>query len=181
LGRNGRNQTHENEVEEQNMTRAQRVLAYFGVLALVAVVLIAWDGVITVRVREKKPGGHRVYVAVPGILVPVALHFIPARYFHGADCAQMRVALPLTETVANSLSHVSNTILVEVNGPGTHVLVRKSGWSLVTDVSDADADVHVSVPLRALRATARALESKALDAHDAEPPAPPDSSPPPTT
>jgi hypothetical protein len=145
------------------MTRGQRVLAYFGVLALIAVVLTAWDGLITVRVREKTPRGHQVYVVVPGIMVPVALHLIPVRYFRGADNAQLRPWLPVAEGVVNSLSDVSDTVLVEVASPDSHVLIRKLGRSVVTDVNDEDADVHVSVPLRAIRATARALATKDLD------------------
>jgi hypothetical protein len=145
------------------MTRGQRVLAYFGVLGLIAVVLTAWDGIITVRVREKTPGGHHIYVAVPGIIVPVALHFIPARYFRGADNAQLRLALPVAEGMANSLSDVSDTVLVDIASPDTHVVVRKLGRSVITDVNDDEADVHVSIPLRAIRATARALASKNLD------------------
>lgn len=164
-----------------NLTRGQRVLAYFGVLALALLVLTAWDGIITVRVHEKSPGGHRIYVVAPAILVPVALRLIPARYFRGADCEQMRMALPLTEAVAGSLSHVSDTVFVEVRNSDTHVTVRKSGWSLVTDVDDSDADVHVSVPIRAIRAAARALESKELQRQGPQPPAPPDSPSPPTT
>jgi hypothetical protein len=146
------------------------VLAYFGVLALIAVVLVAWDGVITVRVREKTPGGHLIYVAVPGIMIPVALHFIPARYFRGAHDAQLRLVLPAVEGVINSLSNISDTVLVEVASPGSHVIVRKLGRSVVTDVNDDDADVHVSVPLRAIRATACAIAAKVSAVDAADPP-----------
>jgi hypothetical protein len=132
-------------------------------LALVAMVLTAWDGIITVREREKTPGGHHVYVAVPGIMVPVVLHLIPARYFRGTDNTQLRPWLPVAECVANSLSEVSDTVLVDVASPDSHVIIRKLGRSVVTDVNGEDADVHVSVPLRAIRATARALAAKDLD------------------
>jgi hypothetical protein len=146
------------------LSRGQRVLAYFGVLALIAVVLTAWDGIITVRVREKTPGGHHIYVVAPAIIVPVALRFIPARYFRGAHDAQLGLVLPAVEAVTNSLSEVSDTVLVEVISPGSHVVVRKRGHSVITDVDDTDDYVHVSVPLRAIRATARALASKAVTA-----------------
>jgi len=152
------------------MTRGQRVLAYFGALALIAVVLVAWDGVITVRVREKTPGTHLIYVAVPGIMVPAVLHFIPAHYFHGAQDAQLRLVLPAVEGVTNSLSNISDTVLVDVATSGSHVVVRKQGRSVVTDVDDDDADVHVSVPLRAIRATARAIAAKASAVDAAAPP-----------
>lgn len=141
------------------MTRGQRVLSFFAMLLLVAVVLTAWDGLITVRVREKAPGGHHIYVIVPGILVPVALHFIPARYFNGAG-DQVRPWLPLVDGVTNSLSNISDTVLVDVTSPQSRVIVRKVGGSVIADVNNEDDDVHVSVPLRAIRATVRALASK---------------------
>jgi hypothetical protein len=142
------------------MTRGQRVLAYFGVLALIAVALTAWDGIITVRVREKTPGGHHICVVVPGIMVPVALYFIPARYFRSPHDAQLRLILPAVQRVADSLSSISDTVLVEIVSPSSHVIVRKQGRSVITDVDDSGDYVHVSVPLRAIRATARALASK---------------------
>jgi hypothetical protein len=152
------------------LSRGLRVLAYFGVLALIAVVLTAWDGIVTVRVCEKSPGGHHIYIVAPAIIVPVALRFIPARYFRGSHDAQLGLVLPAVEAVTNSLSEVSDTVLVEVVSPGSHISVRKQGHSVITDVDDTDDYVHVSVPLRAIRATARILACKAQTAgHNGSP------------
>jgi hypothetical protein len=141
------------------MTRGQRVLSVFGILLVVAVILTAWDGLVTVRVRKKPPGGHHVYVVVPGILVLVALHFIPARCFNGAG-DQVRPWLPLVDGVTNSLSNISDTVLVDVASPQSRVIVRKVGGSMITDVNNEDNYVHVSVPLRLIRGTVHAIAAK---------------------
>ena len=44
-------------------------------------------------------------------------------------------------------------MLVEVSDPGEHVLITKSGGSIVIDVNDPGDEVHVSVPLRAAQSS----------------------------
>jgi hypothetical protein len=53
----------------------------------------------------------------------------------------------------DGLRDSDDVVLVEVNEPGQHVEVVKSGGSIVVDVDDAGETVHVSAPIRAISST----------------------------
>jgi hypothetical protein len=129
-------------------------LAKLGVGVLGTVVVagaaISSEGFIHVKVHEKHPGGTNVNLFVPAAVVPIALHFAPRRDM-GEASEQIQDALPIVDAAVPALERCPDGVLVEVSEPGEHVLVTKSGGSLVIDVNDADDVVHVSVPLQAAR------------------------------
>ena len=116
--------------------------------ALVTGAALSSEGFIHVNVNEKAADGHHINLIVPAALVPVGLKFVPRQ--HLAEAAQnLRANMPLIDAALPALEQCPDGVFVEVTEPGEHVLVAKSGGSIVIDVNDADDVVHVSVPLRA--------------------------------
>jgi len=120
--------------------------------AVVAGAAISSEGFIHVRVHEKHPGGANFAVIVPAAVVPVALHFVPKKHFDRAP-EELQEALPIVDAAVPELEKCPDGVLVEVIDPGEHVLITKSGGSIVIDVNDHNDTVHVSVPLRAVRSS----------------------------
>ena len=118
--------------------------------AVVAGAAISSEGFIHVRVHEKHPGGTNFALIVPAAVVPVALHFVPKEHFDQAP-QDLQQVLPIVDAAIPELEKCPDGVLVEVVDPGEHVLIAKSGGSVVIDVNDHDDTVHVSVPLRAVR------------------------------
>jgi hypothetical protein len=116
--------------------------------ALVGGAAISSEGFIHVRVHEKQPGGTNITLIVPAALVPVALRFVPRE--HLADASKdVQQYLPMIDAGIPALEECPDGVLVEVLDPGEHVVIAKSGGSVVIDVNDPGETVHVSVPLRA--------------------------------
>jgi hypothetical protein len=141
------------------MTTRDKMLWTIAAIALVGCFLTARGGIVNVHVVERQPEVHNIHVIVPGILVTMTLHLVPARCFHNSS-SDLQQWLPVVRAVSDSLSKMPDTVLVEVTDPQEHVLVRKSGGSLITDVNDANENVHVSVPVRMLRDTAEIVAAK---------------------
>ena len=120
--------------------------------AVVAGAAISSEGFIHVRVHEKHPGGTNIALIVPAAVVPIALHFVPKQDLDQAP-KDLQQALPIIDAAVPELQKCKDGILVEVIDPGEHVLISKSGGSLVIDVNDHDDTVHVSVPLSAVRSS----------------------------
>jgi hypothetical protein len=120
--------------------------------ALVAGAALSSEGFIHVRVHEKQPGGTNINLVVPAALVPATLRFVPND--HLADAAQeVRPYLAIIDAAIPALADCPDGVLVEVVDHSDHVLVTKSGGSLVVDVQDANDTVHVSIPLRAAQSS----------------------------
>jgi hypothetical protein len=120
--------------------------------ALVAGAALSSEGFIHVRVHEKQAGGTNINLIVPAALVPATLRFVPKD--HLADAAQeLRPYLPIIDSAIPALADCPDGVLVEVVDHTDHVLVTKSGGSLMVDVKDANDTVHVSVPLRAAQSS----------------------------
>lgn len=116
--------------------------------ALVGGAALSSEGFIHVKVHEHQLGGTKMNLVVPAALVPATLRFVP--HHHLAEAAEnLRPYLPVIDAAIPALNHCSDGVFVEVVDPGEHVLITKSGGSLVVDVNDAEHTVHVSVPLRA--------------------------------
>ena len=120
--------------------------------AVVAGAAISSEGFIHVRVHEKHPGGTNLALIVPAAVVPVALHFVPKEHFDQTP-QDLQQVLPIVDAAIPELEKCPDGVLVEVVDPGEHVLIAKSGGSVVIDVDDHDDTVHVSVPLRAVRSS----------------------------
>jgi hypothetical protein len=120
--------------------------------ALAGIGLICSEGMIEVNVVEKQPEVHHVYVLAPAMLVPIATHFIPSRKL-GRASAEIQPWIPTIRAALEQLRASDDLTLVEVREPGQHVVVTKSGGSVVVDVTDKDDAVHVSAPIRAIEST----------------------------
>jgi hypothetical protein len=120
--------------------------------ALVAGAALSSEGFIHVKVHEKHPGGTHLNLIVPAALVPATLSFVPRQHLAQAS-EHLQEYLPLIDAAVPALEDCPDGVLVEVRDPGEHVLITKSGGSVVIDVNDRDDEVHVSVPLRAAQSS----------------------------
>jgi len=116
--------------------------------ALVGGAALSSEGFIHVRVDEKEADGHHINLIVPAAVVPAGLRFVPSQDI--AEAAKnLRDNMAIIDAAMPALEQCPDGVLVEVTDPEEHVLIRKSGGSIVIDVNDSDDVVHVSVPLRA--------------------------------
>jgi len=120
--------------------------------ALVGGAALCSEGFIHVKVHEKQPGGTHLNLIVPAALVPATLSFVPRHHLAHAS-EQVRECLPIIDAAVPALEDAPDGVLVEVSDPGEHVLITKSGGSIVIDVNDPGDEVHVSVPLRAAQSS----------------------------
>lgn len=119
---------------------------------MVAGAAVSSEGFISVRVHEKQADGTHLSLIVPAALVPATLHFVPRSHLKEAS-ANIRPYLPIIDAAIPALEECPDGVFVEVSEPDEHVLIRKSGGSIVIDVNDHDDIVHVSVPLRAAQSS----------------------------
>jgi len=124
--------------------------------AVAGVGLLCGEGMIEVKVVERAPEVHHVYVIAPAMLVPIGMHFTPRRDLSHAS-AEIKPWLPTIRAALEQLRDTDDVTLVEVREPGEHVRVAKEGGSIVVDVEDHDETVHVSTPIRAISSTIEQL------------------------
>jgi hypothetical protein len=124
--------------------------------AVAGVGVLCSEGMIEVKVVERQPEVHHVYVIAPAMLVPIGMHFAPQKDLSRA-AAQIRPWLPTIRAALEQLRESDDVTLVEVKEPGEHVRVAKEGGSIVVDVQDEDETVHVSTPIRAISSTIEQL------------------------
>jgi len=124
--------------------------------AVAGVGVLCSEGMIEVKVVERQPEVHHVYVIAPAMLVPIGMHFAPQRDLSRA-AAQIRPWLPTIRAALDQLRESDDVTLVEVKEPGEHVRVAKEGGSIVVDVQDENETVHVSTPIRAISSTIEQL------------------------
>ena len=114
------------------------------------------EGLVHVKVVEKQPQGFHLNVIAPAMLAPIALHFVPSRDLAPAT-SQIQPYMPTIRAALDGLRDTEDIVLVDVTEPGQHVHVSKSGGSIIVDVDDSDATVHVSTPIRAISSTVEQL------------------------
>jgi len=114
------------------------------------------EGLVHVKVVEKQPQGFHLNVIAPAMLAPIALHFVPSRDLAPATI-QIQPYMPTIRAALDGLRNSEDIVLVDVTEPGQHVHVSKSGGSIIVDVDDSDATVHVSTPIRAISSTVEQL------------------------
>ena len=66
----------------------------------------------------------------------------------GEASENLRPYLAMIDAAVPALEGCPDGVFVEVTDENEHVVISKSGGSLVIDVNDEDDVVHVSVPLR---------------------------------
>ena len=118
------------------------------------------EGMIEVKVVERQPEVHHVYVIAPAMLVPIGMHFAPRRDLSHA-AAQIQPWMPTIRAALEQLRESDDVMFVEVKEPGEHVRVAKEGGSIVVDVEEEDETVHVSTPIRAISSTVEQLAASA--------------------
>jgi hypothetical protein len=128
--------------------------------AVAGVGILCSDGMIEVKVVERQPEVHHVYVIAPAMLVPIGMRFAPRRELSRA-AAQIQPWMPTIRAALDQLREGDDVTLVEVKEPGEHVRVAKQGGSIVVDVENRDDTVHVSAPLRAISNTVEQLAASA--------------------
>ena len=128
--------------------------------AVAGVGLLCSDGMVEVKVVERHPEVHHVYVIAPAMLVPIGMRFATRRDLSHA-AAQIQPWLPTIRAALDQLRETDDVILVEVKEPGEHVRVAKEGGSIVVDVEEKDETVHVSTPIRAISSTIEQLAASA--------------------
>jgi len=130
---------------------AKMALGMAGV-GLASAGVLCSEGVVNLRVAEKKPQGVHIHVIAPAMLAPIAVHLAPRRALANA-ARQIQPNMRAIRAALDGLRDSDDVVLVEVNEPGQHVEVVKSGGSIVVDVDDAGETVHVSAPIRAISST----------------------------
>jgi hypothetical protein len=116
--------------------------------ALVGGAALSSEGFIHVKVHENGSDPTHINLIVPAAAVPMALSFVPRENLREAS-SQLREYMPIIDAAIPALRACPDGVLVEVRDASDHVVITKSGGSLVIDVTDPGDDVHVSVPLRA--------------------------------
>ena len=124
--------------------------------AVAGVGLLCSEGMVQVKVVERQPEVHHLYVVAPAMLAPIAMHFAPRRDVSQA-AAEIQPWMPTIRAVLEQLRDTDDVTLVDVREPGEHVRVSKQGGSIVVDVEDRDDTVHVSTPIRAISSTVEQL------------------------
>jgi len=122
--------------------------------------LLCSEGMIQVKVVEKRPEGHHIRVMAPALLLPIGMHFAPKDGIREAS-AEIQPWLPTIRAALAQLRECDDFAFVEVNEPGRQVRVVKSGGSLVVDVNDEEESVHVSAPIRTLSSAVEELAAAA--------------------
>jgi hypothetical protein len=128
--------------------------------AIAGVGVLCSQGMIEVKVVERQPEVHHVYVIAPAMLVPIGMHFAPQRELSRA-AEQIQPWMPTIRAALDQLRESDDVMLVEVKEPGEHVRVAKEGGSIVVDVEDRDETVHVSTPIRAISSAIEQLAASA--------------------
>ncbi len=111
--------------------------------------LLMSEGMIRVRVREKKPGGSHLSLVVPALLAPAGLRCVPKVRF-AEVAAKLRPWLPAIRIALDEMERGPEITYVEVTEPEEHVRIAKIGRAISVDVDDASETVHLSAPLRAV-------------------------------
>lgn len=127
--------------------------------ALLAGVYVAEQGLVRVRVVEKKPGGDRVNLYVPAAAIPVALRLAPDDSIRRAS-ERAKDLLPALRIACEELARLPDTELVEVRDSREHVRIRTVEGKLEIDVESDREDVRISVPLKLVENIAEQLQER---------------------
>ena len=146
-----------NDGRQRGVTTASALLGLFGVSVLAGAGVVYQYGAVTVYVEEKKPGGDRVRLWIPGVLAPVALKLVPDEELRLPP--EARQWMPALRAASEELARVEDFTLVDVQDGREHVRIEKRGGALVIDVVSPDETVHVSLPLRVVVSVAQELEA----------------------
>jgi hypothetical protein len=150
-------------------SRARLLLAVVLGVSLIVVstgafaAVVAWRaGSILVSVDPKDPDDPAFSLRVPALVLQAALALVPDAAFRDCD-RRLAAALPLALQACDVLERQEDAVLVEVVNTRENVRIAKEGGSLRIDILDGGDEVHLAVPIAALRAVVARLE-RALSA-----------------
>jgi hypothetical protein len=145
-------------------SKARLVLAVFLGVSLIAVstatfaAVAAWRaGSILVSVDPENPDDPAFALRVPALILPAALALVPDAAFRDVD-RRLIAALPLASKACDLLERQGDAVFVEVVNARENIRIAKVGASVRIDVFDGRDEVHVAVPIAALRAVVARLE-----------------------
>lgn len=139
------------------MLLAKIALGFCGTIVLAAVYTFH-QGVMTVS--EYHRDGKHVHVWIPAAIVPMAMHFVPAKYIeHGVSHAGPW--LPTVRALAKGLEKYPEADLVDVQDGEQHVHVQTRGGRLLIDVNSPEEQVHVACPLATIEDVSEQVEVSA--------------------
>jgi hypothetical protein len=128
--------------------------------AVAGVGLLCSEGMIQLKVAEKRPEGQHIRVIAPALLLPIGMLFAPKDGISEAS-AEIQPWLPTIRAALAQLRECDDFAFVEVKEPGRQVRVVKSGGSLVVDVDSEEESVYVSAPIRAMSSAVEELAAVA--------------------
>src|SRR2546422_4911964 len=85
-----------------------------GVLGLTFLAYAA--GTVWVGGQDKKPGGHRILLAVPAVVITLGLKLVPAAGLRGAS-AEAQPSLPAIEVAGDEIAKCPGPRFVEIRDP----------------------------------------------------------------
>ena len=132
-----------------------------GMCATVAVgaAYLVQDGFVHVGVDEYREGGTHLHLAVPAMIAPMAIQFVPARHLEEAR-EHAAEWLPTARIAIDELRKLPDTEFVRVQDSDCDVRVSKVGGGINVEVQEPDEHVKVWVPLRAAYDAASALRER---------------------
>jgi len=136
------------ESEDTMILLAKLALGTLGTVVAAGGV-ISSEGLVSVRVHEKKRGGTHVSLIVPAMVLDGGLHFVPKENLQDAS-EKVRPWLPTIHAAIDAMKSEGDTTFVEVREVNQHVTVATHNGAIVVDVDDDGETVHVSTPLRAI-------------------------------
>jgi hypothetical protein len=122
------------------------------------------EGFIRVDVAQSRGELRHINVTAPAILVPIAVQFathMKSRHQIAEAAEQIEPYVPAIRAALRELNEGGDMTLVDLIEPGQHVRVSKSGSSIIVDVDNQDAIVHVSAPVRAISGTIQEIADAA--------------------
>src|SRR5215467_5099040 len=90
--------------------------------AVAAGAALSSEGFIHVKVHEKNPDGHNIYLIVPAAAIPVTLRFVPREHLAGAS-ENIRPYLPMLDAAIPALEGCPDGVFVEVTDENQHVVI----------------------------------------------------------
>ncbi len=128
-----------------------------GATMVLSTAFVFHEGVIRVDVDEKGEQGSHVHLWVPATVIPVGMYFAPR---HAMDdvARKVRPYLPALKALAKEMEKYPDAEFVHVDDDTQHVRVSTVHGKLQIDVLDESEQVHVAVPVAAIRDVEERLE-----------------------
>ena len=137
-----------------------KILLGLGGSVALAGAWMASEGLIRVEVDYGAPGeaAKHTRIYVPAALAPLAVRLAPKDKLRNAT-RQAREWLPAAQIATTELARLPDFDLVEVRNSHEHVRIYTRGGRLYIESEQSGESVHVSAPLRTLRAIAEELNA----------------------